>query len=79
MAENINPAIILRSLGKPAAERTKDFERFAQGSAEKAKILTDLAAAYDERNSLQQQRDELADKLKAKEQQSLPQNSTLNR
>ena len=36
MVENINPAIILRSLGKPPAERTKDFERFAQGSAERS-------------------------------------------
>jgi len=69
MAENINPAVIIRSLAKPEADQTKDFERFAKGSAERTKILTDLAAIYDERNSLQQQRDELADKLKPKEQQ----------
>lgn len=68
-AENINPALIIRSLGKPQAERTKDFERFAKSSAERVKILADLAAIYDERSSLQKQRDELAGRLKTKEQQ----------
>ncbi len=68
LAENINPAVIMRSLDKPAAERDADFQRFSQGAPEKLKILNDLAEANRQRRELQQKRDELAGKLSVPEQ-----------
>jgi SecD/SecF fusion protein len=67
LSSNVNPALIMRSLKKPAAERTKDFEKFAQNIPDKLTILNNLAAAYDERKSLQEQRGNLAAKLKTQE------------
>jgi SecD/SecF fusion protein len=67
LARNANPATIMRSLAKPPEQRTEDFERFAHGSAEKLTILNNLAKLYDERNTLQNERDALADKLKTPE------------
>ena len=64
LAENINIATIMRSLQKPQQERTEDFERFAHNSPDRLKILTDLAASYDERKTLQNQRDNSAAELK---------------
>ena len=67
LEENINPAVIIRSLSNPADQRAADFESFAKDSPEKLKILEDLAAAHDQRNALRTQRDELGAKLKADE------------
>lgn len=59
LAENVNIAIILRSLQKPAEQRTKDFEEFAQGDADRMAILNKLADVYDQRRQLQEKRDKL--------------------
>jgi len=68
LAENINPAVILRSMSKPAEQRSVDFERFAQGSPERLTILNDFAQAYDKRNELQNKRDELFAKRQTSEE-----------
>ncbi|MFC1677008.1 protein translocase subunit SecD [Planctomycetota bacterium] len=60
---NINPALIMRSLSKPADQRTADFERIAADNTERLEILTGLAAAHDARADLQQQRDDLFARL----------------
>ncbi|MDO8301983.1 MAG: protein translocase subunit SecD [Sedimentisphaerales bacterium] len=68
-SQNVNLAIIMRSLGRPAVERTADFEKFAGASKEQLAMLTTLATAHDERKASQQQRDALAaqkDAIKAK-------------
>jgi len=57
--ENINPATVMRSLLRPAGQRTEDFNDFAKGSPDRLTILNDLATAYDEREALQNKRDEL--------------------
>ncbi len=67
LAENTSPATIMRSLKKPPQEREKDFEKFAQDSPDRLKILNDLATAYDERKELQEERDGLFGKLKMPE------------
>lgn len=67
LAENINPAVIMRSLQKPPPQRSEDFEKFAQNSPDRLAILTDLAEAYDERKDLQNKRDDLISKLKTPE------------
>ena len=67
LASNVNPVLIMRSLKKPAAERTNDFEKFTQNIPDKLTILNNLAVAYDERKNLQEQRGNLAAKLKTQE------------
>ncbi|MDD5327832.1 MAG: protein translocase subunit SecD [Phycisphaerae bacterium] len=67
LAGNINPAIILRSLQKPAEQRTKDFEEFAQGNSDRITILNNLAKVYDEHKVLRDKRDKLFTELKAPE------------
>ena len=67
LAENINLAVIMRSLQKPAEERTKDFEKFAQGSAERLTILDNLAAAYDEHKTWRNKSDNLIAELETAE------------
>ena len=67
LAENTNPAAIMRSLQKPSEQRVKDFEKFALNSPERLEILDNLAQAYDERTDLQSRRDELFSKLKTTE------------
>jgi len=62
-AENINLAIILRSLDNSPEERTKDFDSFARGSEDRLRILNNLAEAYDQRKAGQEQRDKLDQKL----------------
>jgi SecD/SecF fusion protein len=59
LAENVNVVIILRSLQKPAEQRTRDFEKFAQGDADRMAILKKLADVYDQRKQLQEKRDKL--------------------
>jgi SecD/SecF fusion protein len=67
LAKNVNRATIMRSLQKPLAERTKEFNRFAQGDPNRLAILEELARAYDEREQLRNTRDELWDQLKSVE------------
>ncbi len=67
LAENVNTAVIMRSLSKAPEERTEDFERFARGSAERLAILETLGTACDERNSLREKSDELFSKLESME------------
>jgi len=67
LAGNINSAIILRGLQKPAEERTKDFEGFAQGNPDRMTILNNLAKVHDEYKILQDKRDKLFAELKAPE------------
>ena len=55
LAENTNRTTIMRSLEKPAEERAENFEDFARGNPDRLAILESLAAAYDERNDLQNQ------------------------
>ena len=63
LAKNINPAVIIRSLEKPADEREEDFRKFAQGSEERLEILNNLAKVHDERKELQDKRDGLLGQL----------------
>ncbi len=63
LAENINPAAIMRSLAKPDEERRKNFEKFARNSPDRLKILKNLEKIYNELNDLQKQRDKLFSKL----------------
>lgn len=65
LAGNISVSAILRSLGKPAEQRTKDFEEFAQGSSERMTILNKLAEVYDQRKEVQGERDKLSSELAA--------------
>jgi SecD/SecF fusion protein len=61
--ENINPAIIMRSLKKTIEERTEDFNDFTQGDPNRLTILDTLATIYDERKALQDKRDALHSKF----------------
>ncbi len=63
LAKNLSPVIIMRSLKKPAEERAKDFEDFAEADPNRLTILSDLAKAYDERRNLQDKRDKLEPEL----------------
>ena len=68
LAENIRPAVIMRSLQKTNEQRSEDFKNFARGSSDRLTILEELAAAYDERKALQDKRDEFLLELQAKEE-----------
>jgi SecD/SecF fusion protein len=65
LAGNINVTVILRSLEKPAEQRTKDFEEFAKGSPDRMAILNKLADVYDQRREVQGKRDKLFSELAA--------------
>ncbi|MHC4478686.1 MAG: hypothetical protein ACYTEL_23880, partial [Planctomycetota bacterium] len=67
LSRNIPRARILRSLPKPAEQRTQDFEQFAQNSEERLTILNDLAAAYDEREGLRKQSEQRLGELETPE------------
>jgi SecD/SecF fusion protein len=67
IAENVNPALIMRSLATPSEERRRDFEEFAQGSEGRVKILDTLASAYDKYTDLRTQSDSLRAELKSTE------------
>lgn len=67
LAKNINPAVIMRSLKKPAAQREPDFEKFAQESEQRMTILAELAHAYDQHKELRDRTDELNAQLKTLE------------
>jgi len=65
--QNINPALIMRSLKKPGEQRNEDFKDFARGDPNRLAILTAIATAYDERKELQNKRDNLTAELKTPE------------
>ncbi len=67
IAENVTPAMIMRSVVKPPEQRAVDFEKFAHDSNDRTKILEEFATFYDLRKDLQQQRDDLSAKLAEKE------------
>ena len=67
VGENINPAVVISCLGKPAEQRIEDFNDFAKGDPNRLKILETLATAYDERESLRNKSDALAGKLETPE------------
>jgi SecD/SecF fusion protein len=67
LTENINPVVILRSLQKPAEQRAKDFEEFANGAPDKMAILNKLADIYDQRKELQSRRNKLFSELQTPE------------
>ena len=67
LAENTNPAEIMRSLKKPVEERTKDFNDFAKEDPNRLTILENLATVYDERKELQNKRDKIDAELKTVE------------
>lgn len=66
--KNISPAIIMRSLSKPQDERERDFEKFAQGLADRLRILNELATAYDQRKELRDKSQSLLEILKSTEE-----------
>jgi SecD/SecF fusion protein len=67
LAENLSRALIMRSLKKPAENRTKDFEKFAKDSPDRLTILNELAKIYDEYKELQNKRDTLYAELQTQE------------
>ncbi|MHC4185287.1 MAG: protein translocase subunit SecD, partial [Planctomycetota bacterium] len=69
LAENVNIAMIMRSLQKSPEVRAADFERLAHGSASRLVILTDFATAYDEREGLRKKRDDLTAELRSSEEE----------
>ena len=67
LEKNVGAAKILRSLEKPAQERTELFQEFAQDDPNRLAILETLAAVNDERKDLKDKRDELYSKLETTE------------
>jgi len=67
LEQNINPAVIMRCLDKPADERKTAFEGFAKNSPDRMAILEALATAYDENKELRNKSEDLATKLKSAE------------
>jgi SecD/SecF fusion protein len=64
LAENVNPARIIRTLKQPAEQRAKDFNDIAQADPNRLTILESLAKVYDELNELQDKRDKINNELK---------------
>ncbi len=75
--QNVNLAIVRRSLELDQQERMEQFEQFAQGDPNRLEILTELADVYQARKQLQQQRDDLAQKLDQLESQLKEQNVSI--
>jgi SecD/SecF fusion protein len=67
--KNVSRARIMRSLDKTPEERLKAFNDFAKGDPNRLKILTNLAAAYDERTDLRNARDKFITELETTENQ----------
>ena len=65
IAKNVNRAKILRSLTKPIEERTEYFNDLAQDDPNRLTILQTLTQAYDQREQLRNERDQLYNKLEA--------------
>jgi len=69
LAKNVNAATIMRALKEPPAQRSASMEDFAQNDPNRMEILNDLVATYDEREALQEQRDDLAEAMAQAEEQ----------
>ena len=67
LARNLSPAKIMRSLEKPAQERSDLFETFAQGDPNRIEILNNLATVHDEYTTMKKSRDELYGNLQTAE------------
>ena len=67
-ADNINLAVIRRTLSKATAERAEDFERFSRNSSKRKEILDNLADAYDARKAMQVVRDDHASQMEVVKQ-----------
>jgi SecD/SecF fusion protein len=65
LAKNINPATIMRALKLPPEQRKVELTKFAQDDPNHLTILNTLAATYDERQQLQQERDTLTKETQA--------------
>jgi len=65
LEENINPAVIIRSLRKSPAERAEDFNDIAKGSPAREEILKELTTAYDKHRELRNKSDSLVAELEA--------------
>jgi SecD/SecF fusion protein len=63
LRKNVNPASILRAMQEPAEQRAETLRDFAQGDPNHLIILQQLASVHDQRKQLQDQRDDLAQKL----------------
>jgi SecD/SecF fusion protein len=63
LTNNVTTVAILRSVEKPADQRSKDFAVFAHDSNQRTQVLDEFAKIYDERKAIQQQRDEVAAKM----------------
>ncbi|MBN1787539.1 MAG: protein translocase subunit SecD [Sedimentisphaerales bacterium] len=61
--DNINLAIIKRTLAKDPAQRDEDFAKFAGDSDNRKEILAKLSLTYDARKIAQDERDDLKSKL----------------
>ena len=68
LAKNIRPARILRSLDMPTEERAQFFKELAFEDPNRLSILETLAATFDERKTLKNQRDDLFAQLEAAEE-----------
>ncbi len=65
---NVNRAFVLRLLTKPAQERSEKFTELARNDPNRLEILETLATVFDERQELQNKRDELFQELSSSEE-----------
>ena len=63
LAENVNPATVMRTLMLDPDERQEALAEFAEGDPNRMDVLEELAAAYDQRQQLQTRRDALTEQL----------------
>lgn len=63
--ENINPAIIMRTLQAPPEQRQAQIAQFAQGDPNRIETLNSLVSVYDERRQAQGTRDRLSQELQS--------------
>jgi len=56
LADNVNPAVIVRALQMPADKRTQELTEFAKGDPNRLSALTEMASIYDQRKQLQDRR-----------------------
>ena len=67
LGKNVSRSQIIQALQKPAEERNTLFTAYSQSDPNKLTILEDLAGVYDERQKLQESRDNLFAKLESTE------------
>ncbi len=63
LAKNVNAATIMRALQEPPTERAESIKGFTQDDPNRIEILDELVTTYDERKTLQEQRDTLSQSL----------------